>query len=972
MRNGSIAAPPAAAAAATASSGFGSSGAITERASSSSSAGWDNRTQQAWRQQLFMAVRSGDTPAAVAALDSGCPVDLMEAGTGDTALLAACRGGHLEIARAALARGARNDPHPSFGQTALQAAVDAGHTDCAALILATAAPSAADCVIANHEDPNKESPLHVAARRGDARMAELLLHHGADPHLIDGQGGTPLHTAARAGKRAVVAALLDAAAGDGEALMETGDARGARALHIAARHGKLEAARLLLETAAEADARDGDGRTPYALAYAHGHHALARLIQEYAPAAASNSTTAASTSGHSVAAAAWNGVGATPPRRASSSASTASGSPDALPRPGGVTQGGMSPQRVDRRDSTSAASAGDRMMGRVNRGGGLSIATEEPSVVHYANTYPHQQQQQQQHQQQLQWQQSYPDGAQTARYANDRTAFWSGNSSGIPAGAASVHSAGAASDARYVYGQDRARAGSLSSTPYATTSHQQRSGPWDYSATNLHYPHNAVSPATASSSTTAAMNGHSSLFDGLDVYVLGGRQPLTQRGTPDTPTSMAGTSSSYGGSPLPNNSSSAFSFDSNGALPSARDQARMLHFGSGYASPSSARSVSTAATPTAAATAASSTAAVSGGVAVLDSQHARHAWGEETVGHTAATAATAASAAAAAVDGSYETFQWEGALWYVCYNEDGYPYYLHEDSGASQWEDPRRDPNEYDANGYANGYNDDAYGSNSSISNRVQVIADPRAYYELAQQPAATAATVDTAVSAADAAAAVVPSEPQSDAPSAAEHKASSRSSSPHPLVPQLRLASTTAAASPAAAAVSEPKGPLRPMVPLAVTVAVPVPKLGSVAAAVQALSASSKRSASPPPVHKQPSGSPHYLQRSVRSRSPSLSRSRSPDCKRGGALDSSEHCYADRSAAADSKDVGDDSDVQYSSGDEGSKQYQEHKGSSGSSSSNGAKGSRGRSGMPLVSSMPTSAPSVDQAAAIAARLKAG
>jgi ankyrin repeat protein len=964
MRNGTIAAPPAPAAA-TANSGFGS-GAMTARAGNSSSSnsaeqaaagGWDNRTQQAWRQQLFMAVRSGDTPAAVAALDSGCPVDLMEAGTGDTALLAACRGGHLDIVRAALARGARNDPHPSFGQTALQAAVDAGHTDCAALILATAAPSAADAVIANHEDPNKESPLHVAARRGDARMAELLLHHGADPHLVDGQGGTPLHTAARAGKRAVIAALLDAAAGDGEALMETGDARGARALHVAARHGKLEAARLLLETAAEADARDGDGRTPYALAYAHGHHALARLIQEYAPAALTSSSSASTsaTSGHTaVAAAAWNGVGATPPRRASvQSSSTASGSPDALPRPGGVTQGGMSPQRGERRDSNSGSSgtvsAGDRMMGRVNRGGGLSIATEDPSTVHYAQTYPHQQQQQQQQQQQ--WQQSYPDGAQTARYANDRTAFWSGNSSGAAAAAAGTSSVHSAGDVRYQYGQDRARAGSLSSTPYATVQQhqQQRSGPWDYSATNLHYPHNTASPATAAA---AAVSGHSSLFDGLDVYVLGGRQPLTQRGTPDTPTSIAGTPSSYGGSPLPG--SSAFSFDSNGALPSARDQARMLHFGSGYASPSSARSVSTTATPTAA-------AAGSAGAAVVDSQHARHAWGEETVGHTSTTATDAAAAA----DGSYETFQWEGALWYVCYNEDGYPYYLHEDSGASQWQDPRRDPSEYDVNGYANGYvdGDDAdYGSNSSTSNRVHVIADPRAYYELAQQPAAAAA-------AADADADVVPIEPQNDAPLVAtEHKASSRSTSPHPLVPQLRLASTTTAA----AAVSEPKGPLRPMVPLAVSVAVPIPKLGSVAAAVQALSASSKRSASPPPVHKQPSGSPHYLQRSVRSRSPSLSRShsRSPDCKRGGALDSGEHCYDHHdAAAAESKDAGADSDAEYSSGDDGSKQlYQEHKGSS----SSGAKG-RGRAGMPSTSSsMPTSAPSVDQAAAIAARLKAG
>ena len=66
--------------------------------------------------------------------------------------------------------GAKNDPHPHFGQTALQAAVSAGHASCVQCILEAAAPSGSDSVIANHEDPNGEAPIHVAARCGNEEI----------------------------------------------------------------------------------------------------------------------------------------------------------------------------------------------------------------------------------------------------------------------------------------------------------------------------------------------------------------------------------------------------------------------------------------------------------------------------------------------------------------------------------------------------------------------------------------------------------------------------------------------------------------------------------------------------------------------------------------------------------------------------------------------------------------------------------
>ncbi|CAN0555868.1 unnamed protein product, partial [Ectocarpus sp. 8 AP-2014] len=153
----------------------------------------------AWRRRLFPAVRRGDIAAVLAIFDQGCPVDIAQTGTGDTPMLLACRLGDVGMVRECLRRGSRNDPHPAFGQTALQAAVASGQDACARLILETAAPSRSDAVVSNHKDPNKETPLHVACRRGYDGIVEALLHHGADLRAVDRKGNTPLHGAAGSG-----------------------------------------------------------------------------------------------------------------------------------------------------------------------------------------------------------------------------------------------------------------------------------------------------------------------------------------------------------------------------------------------------------------------------------------------------------------------------------------------------------------------------------------------------------------------------------------------------------------------------------------------------------------------------------------------------------------------------------------------------------------------------------------------------
>ncbi|XP_026872215.2 BRCA1-associated RING domain protein 1 [Electrophorus electricus] len=90
-----------------------------------------------------------------------------------------------------------------------------------------------------------ETPLHLAAIKGDVAETTQLLDQGADPNLKDHAGWTPLHEACNLGHLGVVKVLLQHGA-----LLNTPGYENDSPLHDAVRNGHVEVVRRLLECGA--------------------------------------------------------------------------------------------------------------------------------------------------------------------------------------------------------------------------------------------------------------------------------------------------------------------------------------------------------------------------------------------------------------------------------------------------------------------------------------------------------------------------------------------------------------------------------------------------------------------------------------------------------------------------------------------------------------------------------------------------
>lgn len=169
-----------------------------------------------------------------------------------------------------LARGASPDLRDARGQVALYVALRDGSPKCAR-VLAAAPKLTVDAVNAFDE-----TPLMMAALRGDEEVVRTLLARGAAAHR---PGWSPLHYAAAGGHPALVRLFLSLGAP-----VDARAADGTTPLMMAAAHGGSETAEVLLEAGADRSLVDARGRDAAARADAAGSDAVATWLREWKPA----------------------------------------------------------------------------------------------------------------------------------------------------------------------------------------------------------------------------------------------------------------------------------------------------------------------------------------------------------------------------------------------------------------------------------------------------------------------------------------------------------------------------------------------------------------------------------------------------------------------------------------------------------------------------------------------------------------
>ncbi|CAH0047285.1 unnamed protein product [Clonostachys solani] len=185
---------------------------------------------------------------------------------GWTPINVAADGGHLEVVRLLVEKGADLTIAQTAGWTPIHSAVTGGYDDVVELLVR----SGADITTA---DSDGWTLLHKAAKNGNIELAKLLMSNGADAAAKNDCGWPPLLIAAEMGHCEVIQMLIDKGV---NTMVAQND--GWTPLHVAAGNGHLEAAKLLIDSGVDITAASNIGWTPINAAAAHGHPKVVKLL----------------------------------------------------------------------------------------------------------------------------------------------------------------------------------------------------------------------------------------------------------------------------------------------------------------------------------------------------------------------------------------------------------------------------------------------------------------------------------------------------------------------------------------------------------------------------------------------------------------------------------------------------------------------------------------------------------------------
>ncbi|HET9952021.1 MAG TPA: ankyrin repeat domain-containing protein [Candidatus Eisenbacteria bacterium] len=226
------------------------------------------------RDSILEASFAGNLPMVQGLLDADPPSAKERLrsrdGAGMTALHLATWGGHPEIVRLLLARGAEVNAKDGGGNSAVSLAARWGRSDIMDMLLVAGADASA-------RDDQGRTLLHHAAQYGHIEVMRSLVAHGFDVD-VQSRVGTPLHCAA-AGRRLEAATFLL----DHGARLDRRDLLGWSPLHVACSGPpgdpcNPELVVLLLDRRADLTSRAKSGITPLVLAAVSSDSAVAAIL----------------------------------------------------------------------------------------------------------------------------------------------------------------------------------------------------------------------------------------------------------------------------------------------------------------------------------------------------------------------------------------------------------------------------------------------------------------------------------------------------------------------------------------------------------------------------------------------------------------------------------------------------------------------------------------------------------------------
>ncbi|KAI6171416.1 Kallikrein-4 [Aphelenchoides bicaudatus] len=255
----------------------------------------DSPTEYPSVSALYLAALNGSVECVRILLDNGADIN-HKTKSGQTALHIASQEGNYDIVKLLVERGADIEIKSNNGKTALQVAtnkeiirylvkhskypvhnaVSLNSTDVLNELISSN-------VSINTTNENQQTPLHVAAWKGNYEVAKVLIKK--DPQLInatDKYHMFPIHYAARNGHCDIIKLLLSNGADVNALARFTDDSPttppSVSALYWAARKGSVECVRILLDNGADINHQDRYGQTALHVASQYGYYEAAKAL----------------------------------------------------------------------------------------------------------------------------------------------------------------------------------------------------------------------------------------------------------------------------------------------------------------------------------------------------------------------------------------------------------------------------------------------------------------------------------------------------------------------------------------------------------------------------------------------------------------------------------------------------------------------------------------------------------------------